>query len=103
MLGIISGNVSYLLNRYKDDEDLFEVLSDINEGTQRSTQLTQQLLTFAKGGTPIKKATDINAIIKETAQFVTRGTKVKCNFDLSDDLWIADVDVRLEQKTESNL
>ncbi|MDM8550966.1 PAS domain-containing protein [Desulfobacterales bacterium HSG2] len=92
MLGIIVGNVSYLLNCYGKDEELIEVLSDIQEGAQKSQQLTQQLLTFAKGGAPIKKSADINQIIKEAAKFVTRGAKAKCNFNLSDDLWGAEVD-----------
>jgi PAS domain S-box-containing protein len=103
MLGIISGNVSYLLNYYKDDKELIEVLSDINEGTQKSAQLTQQLLTFSKGGAPIKKAVNINAIIKETAKFVTRGAKAKCNFDISNDLWIAEVDSSQLNQVISNI
>lgn len=103
MLGIITGNVSYLLNRNKDNEELVEVLSDIQEGAQRSTQLTQQLLTFAKGGAPIKKTADINTIIKESANFFTRGAKAKCDYDLSDDLWDAEVDSGQINQVISNL
>jgi PAS domain S-box-containing protein len=103
MLGIIYGNVSYLLNRYKKDEELVEVLSDIQKGAQKSQQLTQQLLTFAKGGAPIKKAADINFIIKESAKFVTRGAKVKCNFDFADNLWVAEVDSGQLNQVISNL
>jgi PAS domain S-box-containing protein len=103
MLGIIYGNVSYLLNCYQNDEELVEVLSDIQEGARKSKQLTQQLLTFAKGGAPIKKAADINFIIQESAKFVTRGANVKCNYDFADNLWVAEVDSGQLNQVISNL
>jgi len=92
MLGIILGNVSYLLHLYNDNEELVEVLTDIQEGSKKAQKLTQQLLTFAKGGAPVKKATDLKSLIEESAKFVTRGAKVKCKFSLSDALWTAEVD-----------
>jgi len=92
MLGVIAGNVSYALSILNKNNELFEVLSDVQVGANRSTSLAQQLLTFAKGGAPIKKATDIQAVIKETANFVTRGAKTKCEFEFSDDLWITEID-----------
>ena len=92
MLGVMMGNVSYLLSRYGEDKELVEVLADIEEGALKSQQLTQQLLTFAKGGAPVKKSANINKILEDSVGFITRGTKTKCNFDLSDELWITEVD-----------
>ncbi|MBF0280808.1 MAG: transporter substrate-binding domain-containing protein [SAR324 cluster bacterium] len=103
MLGIIYGNVSYLLNDYSENEEIVEVLSDIQEGAKKAQNLTQQLLTFAKGGAPIKKTTNINKLIKDSAIFVTRGAKSKCNFDLADDLWSAEVDAGQLNQVISNL
>jgi len=103
MLGVIFGNVSYLLNRFNENEELAEVLSDIQDGAKKSQNLTQQLLTFAKGGAPIKTATNINDLIKESAIFVTRGAKTKCNFNLSENLWIAEVDSGQMNQVTSNL
>jgi len=103
MLGIITGNVSYALYRCKPDEELFEVLSDIQEGARQSHKLAKQLLTFAKGGVPIKKTVNINQIIREAAQFVTRGASTQCKFDLSEDIWTTDVDEGQINQVISNL
>ncbi len=103
MLGVITGNVSYALSQFNQDEELTEVLSDIQGGAKQAQKLTQQLLTFAKGGTPIKKAVDIKIVIKESAKFVTRGSKAICNFDFADDLWIVEVDEGQINQAISNL
>ena len=92
MLGIIFGNVSYLLNQFKANEELVDVLSDIQEGTKKAQSLTQQLLTFSMGGAPVKKVTDVKSLIKESSEFVVRGAKTRCSFDLPDDLWVVEVD-----------
>ncbi|MDM8538871.1 PAS domain S-box protein, partial [Desulfobacterales bacterium HSG17] len=103
MLSVITGNVSYALSLLKSDEELFEVLSEVQEGTRQSKKLTQQLLTFAKGGAPIKKAADINQIIREAAQFVTRGTKTQCKFNLHETIWAAVADEGQINQVVSNL
>ena len=54
--------------------------------------MTQQLLTFAKGGEPIKKLCDINKLLEEIARFITSGAKTRCHFKLANDLWAAEVD-----------
>ena len=92
MLGVITGNISYALSQLNQDEELFEVLSDVQEGARQAQNLTQQLLTFAKGGEPIKKVVKLNQIVKESAEFVSRGTKSSCEFNLANDLWTVEVD-----------
>ncbi|MBF0101410.1 MAG: PAS domain S-box protein [Desulfobacterales bacterium] len=103
MLGVITGNISYALSRIDRNEELFQVLSDIQESSKHARSLTQQLLTFAKGGAPVKKIVDINQIIRETAKFVTRGKNSRCEFDLSNELWTVEVDPGQMNQTISNL
>jgi signal transduction histidine kinase/ActR/RegA family two-component response regulator len=92
MLGIIAGNVSYARSIISRDDELYDILSDIQLGTKQAQKLTQQLLTFAKGGAPVKNETDINRLIQESARFANRGAKSKCRFDFADDLYSAEVD-----------
>ena len=54
--------------------------------------MTQQLLTFSKGGTPVKKTVSISGLLKEAASFALHGTNVSCEFSLADDLWPVEVD-----------
>jgi len=92
MLGVITGNISYALGSVKKNDELYEVLSDIQESSKQAQNLTHQLLTFSKGGAPIKKTSDINRLLKDSVVFSTRGSKADCRFQLSDDLWFSDVD-----------
>jgi len=54
---------------------------------ERARGLTRQLLTFAKGGAPVKRAGTLLPVIKENARFALSGTNVSCQMDLPDDLW----------------
>lgn len=92
MLGVITGNISFALSSVDQTDELYEILSDVLASTKHAQSLTQQLLTFSKGGVPIKTVLDINRLIKESAIFSIRGAKAYCSFDLSNDLWTADVD-----------
>jgi len=58
----------------------------------RARDLTQQLLTFAKGGDPVRAAVLLPEIITEVSRFALHGSRVKCEYDLPDDLWLADAD-----------
>ena len=103
MLGVITGNVSYALSQLNQGEEMFEVLSDVQGGAKQAQKLTQQLLTFAKGGAPVRKATNIQHVIKESALFVIRGTLSKCSFEMPDDIWISEVDEGQINQVISNL
>ncbi|MCP4105309.1 MAG: PAS domain S-box protein [Desulfobacteraceae bacterium] len=92
MLGVITGNISYALNNLGKDDELHKVLSDVQESAKQAQTLTHQLLTFSKGGAPIKKVSDINKLINESAIFSVRGSKADCSFDLSELLWTAETD-----------
>lgn len=78
---------------------LFEVLNTID----RARGLTQQLLTFAKGGAPVKKSDSLLPFLKETVQFALSGSNVSCNFDLSEDLWSCSFDKSQIEQVIDNL
>jgi CheY-like chemotaxis protein len=63
-------------------------LSSIN----RARALTMQLLTFAKGGAPVRKITPLVQVIKEAAQFALSGSNISCKFFLAENLWLCNVD-----------
>lgn len=58
----------------------------------RAKALTLQLMTFAKGGNPLKKLSHLQTLIKDTANFSLTGTAVNAVFDIQDDLWPCEVD-----------
>jgi PAS domain S-box-containing protein len=68
------------------------LLDEAVRATKRAGDLTLQLLTFAKGGDPVRTAVHLTEIVKEAATFAHRGSGVKSEFHMPDDLWAANVD-----------
>ncbi len=86
----ILGNLS--LAQIKEGEDVKELLEEAKQASIQAKNLTQQLLTFAKGGEPIKGEASIKNIIKLSAGFTLHGSNVKCLHDFQEDLWKVEVD-----------
>jgi CheY-like chemotaxis protein/two-component sensor histidine kinase len=59
---------------------------------ERAKGLTQQLLTFAKGGEPVRRTQDLRPLIANCARFALSGTNVDCRLELDEGLWPADID-----------
>ena len=73
-------------------EELAHHLERAEKATLLAHGLTQQLITFASGGTPIRKVTALSEIIRDSALLALSGSRVRCDFALADDLWPAEVD-----------
>ncbi|MBF0231658.1 MAG: AAA family ATPase [Desulfamplus sp.] len=103
LLSVITGNISYALSQVGSNEELHDVLRDVQEGAKQAQNLTQQLLTFAKGGEPIKKAIQLNPLVQDSSGFVLRGAKSKCEYHLAHDLWNVEADSGQLHQVISNL
>ena len=90
LTGIIN-NVT-LAKMAAQDNKVKARLAKIEKGSLQARNLTQQLLTFSRGGAPIRKATSIKELIRDSASFALRGSNVRCHFYIPDDLWPADID-----------
>ncbi len=92
LLQAIMGNLS-LASLYADPgSQVARKISETEFAVSRSKELTQQLLTFARGGEPIKKALAIDELLQGTCSFSLKGSNVKCQFDFSDNLWVIEAD-----------
>ncbi|MFZ2958151.1 MAG: response regulator [Candidatus Ozemobacteraceae bacterium] len=58
----------------------------------RAKDLTEQLLTFAKGGKPVRKTMALADVIRKSSQFVLSGSNIAVDFRLADDLWLCEID-----------
>jgi PAS domain S-box-containing protein len=72
--------------------DAETILAEAVKATKRAGELTLQLLTFAKGGDPIRTAVQLDEVIREAATFANRGSRVRTEFDLPSDLRPANAD-----------
>ncbi len=92
ILTAILGNISLAKMLSKNDGRVEERLTEAERACLRAKDLTQQLLTFSKGGTPVKKATSLAHLLQETATFLLRGSNIKPRFEFSDNLWLVEAD-----------
>jgi CheY-like chemotaxis protein len=67
-------------------------LLEAEKAAIRAQSLTRQLLTFSKGGAPVRQASSINRLVEESANFALRGSTVKCRITVAEDLSPVDID-----------
>jgi PAS domain S-box-containing protein len=92
LLTAIVGNISLAKKHLGPDNSAAKRLDEAEKAVIRTRDLTQQLLTFSKGGEPVKRALPITDIVRDSAVFALRGSNAKCTFDIPADLWHTKVD-----------
>ncbi|MBT8370737.1 MAG: PAS domain S-box protein [Desulfobacterales bacterium] len=89
----IQGNASLMLLKIDSDHPNYEKVKNVEKYVQNGTELTKQLLGFARRGKYLIKATDLNEIIdKSSALFARTRKEIQVHTDLSDELWTVEVD-----------
>jgi PAS domain S-box-containing protein len=92
LLTVIMGNVTLAALDSSAQGPMARWLGEAEKGLLRARDLTQQLLTFAKGGDPVRSVVQLAEIVRETAEFSSHGASAKCLYDIEQGLWAADVD-----------
>lgn len=92
ILTIILGNVNIARTKLNPQDKTYERLAEAEKAIYTATGLTQQLLTFSKGGTPVKKAMAIDKLLKDSTLFALRGSNIECVFAIERDLLQAEID-----------
>ncbi|HEX2954491.1 MAG TPA: PAS domain S-box protein [Bacillota bacterium] len=106
-LGILAGGIAHDFNNiltsvllniqlskmlFTKGIDISKHLTDLEKAIARATNLTAQLLTFAKGGAPIKKRRYVTDLIRDTVEFALRGSRSMYRFQIVNDLAPVEVD-----------
>ncbi|HYD83524.1 MAG TPA: ATP-binding protein, partial [Opitutus sp.] len=92
ILTAIMGNVALAALDVDPASDAGRSLNEAEKATLRARDLTQQLLTFAKGGEPVRAAVQLDGIVREMTTFTLHGSRVRADYDFAPDLWPADAD-----------
>ncbi len=103
ILTVISGNISLARMIMDAENEISELLNEVEKAAFQARDLTQQLLTFSKGGAPIKESASIQDLLIDSASFVLRGSNVSCKFAIQDDLWMVNVDKGQISQVVNNL
>jgi PAS domain S-box-containing protein len=117
-VGVLAGGIAHDFNNslqailssitvaklYLNPEDeVYKRLTDAEKVTIQSKGLSQQLLTFSRGGDPIRKTIFISELIKNSAQFALSGSNVRCEFEIPDNLWSVKADKGQLDQVISNI
>lgn len=88
----VFGYISLAKMRSDDREKSLAALEEAEKALHRSVRLTAQLLTFSKGGKPVKKLVDLRPVIEDAATFALTGSRASCRIVADDGLWRAEAD-----------
>jgi len=103
LLTAIQGNISLAKMFSGSDSRALVRLKAAEKAAQRARDLTQQLMTFARGGAPVTETVSLVDIIRDSVDFVLRGSKTKCEVDIPEDLWPVEVDPGQMNQVFNNL
>ena len=92
LLTTIIGNISLVKMRTNPSEKNYKRLEDAENACLRASTLTKQLITFSRGGTPIRHQLFIGRIVGEEAAFCLKGSETTFTFDGPEGLWRAKAD-----------
>ncbi len=87
LLTAIVNNLFLIKNRTNSEEQVHERIEATEKAVTRAQGLTHQLLTFSKGGAPIKGLLDIRELVSESISIALRGSNVRCENLIPDDVW----------------
>ena len=72
--------------------EIDEMLTEAEEATSRARGLTQQLLTFSRGGAPVKKPASMSRLLRDTVKFALSGSNVRGEYSTGESLWPCEID-----------
>jgi PAS domain S-box-containing protein len=92
LLTAIIGNISLLQANLKLDGHAISLLNQALSASKTAQNLTQKLITFSKGGEPVKHRVDLAELVKSTTEFTLSGSPIRCEYEFPHDLWSVKVD-----------
>jgi two-component system cell cycle sensor histidine kinase/response regulator CckA len=99
ILTVISGNIGLAQTEAPSDcGNLLSFLSKASQAAQHAAHLSSQLLTFSKGGAPLKKIVSLPQLLAQSAEFSLYGSNLRADVDIPVDLSKVEIDAaQIEQ------
>jgi PAS domain S-box-containing protein len=88
----ILGNISLARLRVADGDPVQGRLAEAEKASLHARELTQQLLTFARGGAPVRRPLAVEPLLRDAARFALRGTNVRLEFRIAPGLPAVEAD-----------
>ncbi len=88
----VFGNISLAKTLSERDGKLYQLLEAAEKSLELSKRLTQQLLTFSKGGEPARRTVSLPSVIQSAVRFALSGSNVSYKFSMDSNLWPVEAD-----------
>lgn len=85
-LTAIIGNISLARTMVEPGGDLYEILTSSEHAASKASNLPRQLLTFSRGGDPVKTRISISRLLKESTAFVLSGSISTAEYSIENNL-----------------
>jgi PAS domain S-box-containing protein len=92
-LTIISGNIALAKMQLKPADAVSNILDQADAACKRATSLASQLLTFGKGGAPVRRPAQLAGVVKDAVDLARAGATATIDLFIGCDLWSADIDI----------
>ncbi len=83
----ILANISLLRTSAELPTEQQEILAEAETAALRTKSLARQLLTFSRGGAPVRELFDAGPVVQEAARFAARGVAGVCRVEVPAELW----------------
>ncbi len=103
LLTAIIGNISFSKMHVQPDSKVARLLTDAENACAQAKDLSYRLLTFSKGGEPLRKVLPLSKILRNAVLFSLSGSNVLPEFELPDDLPLVAVDEGQIKQVINNL
>lgn len=99
ILTVISGNIGLAqLEAPNHSGELLSFLAKAGQAAQHAARLSSQLLTFSKGGAPLKRVASVAELLQHATEFSLHGSNLRAGIEIEDHLGKAEIDVaQIEQ------
>jgi len=88
----LTGNIGMALLSSRDNPEVSDLLEEAERISFKARNITQQFLTFARGGSPVRTMVRLKNLIQETVSFTLSGSTVSAEYSVADDLWGVSID-----------
>jgi len=91
-LTVVQGNIEMAKLRLGPDEPVQAILDQTANACKRATFLSSQLLTFAKGGAPVRRLVSVAELVMDAVHLARAGAQTSIDVNIAPDLRFAEVD-----------
>jgi len=99
----ILGNISMAKLAAEDNPEVSERLTGAEKACFQARDLTRQLLTFSRGGSPVKAPVSLADTVREAARFTLSGSHNRPSLHVDEGLWTVEADEGQIRQVLSNI